>query len=126
MHLDVRRLAAIDMHGTTGSLRRRRVIRAEFVAGAVLCVGLGVLSLATARAILVTLFGIWLIGVGLNYATLAAHAVALSRRGALQEELNDVDVAGELSYCIRAQFWIAVPLAVVLLSTRTRPRHISR
>jgi len=32
--LDVRRLAAVDMHGTHGTLLRRRIILAEFVLGA--------------------------------------------------------------------------------------------
>jgi hypothetical protein len=33
--VDVRRLAAVDMHGARGSLLRRRVILAEFVLGAI-------------------------------------------------------------------------------------------
>jgi hypothetical protein len=40
--VDVRRLAAIDMHGVAGTRRRRRLILAEFVIGAVggLAIGL--------------------------------------------------------------------------------------
>jgi hypothetical protein len=37
MLLNVRRLAALDLHGTTGSARRRRLIRAEFIIGAAGC-----------------------------------------------------------------------------------------
>jgi hypothetical protein len=44
--MDVRRLAAIDMYGTRGTVRRRRIILAEFV--------LGVLAMVA--------FGIWLLG----------------------------------------------------------------
>lgn len=33
--MNVRRLAAIDMYGTRGTARRRRIILAEFLAGAV-------------------------------------------------------------------------------------------
>ena len=33
--VDVRRLAAIGMYGTTGTVRRRRIILAEFIAGTV-------------------------------------------------------------------------------------------
>jgi hypothetical protein len=32
--VNVKRLAAIDMYGTRGTLRRRRIILAEFTAGA--------------------------------------------------------------------------------------------
>ena len=46
--LDVRRLAALDLHGVAGT-RRRRLIRAEFVVGAVGCTGLGVWVAVTAR-----------------------------------------------------------------------------
>jgi hypothetical protein len=47
--LDVRRLAALDLHGVAGTRRRRRLIRAEFVLGAVGCTGLGVGVAVTAR-----------------------------------------------------------------------------
>jgi hypothetical protein len=46
--LNVRRLVAVDMYGTTGSARRRRLIRAEFVIGAAGCTLLGVLLLMSA------------------------------------------------------------------------------
>ena len=46
--LDVRRIAAVDMYGSVGSVRRRRVIRWEFNVGAVLCLLLGMLSIALA------------------------------------------------------------------------------
>ena len=48
--LDVRGLAALDMHGVAGTQRRRRLIRAEFVLGAVGCTGLGVWVAVTAAA----------------------------------------------------------------------------
>ena len=38
--LDVRRLAAVDMHGIAGTSRRRQLIRAEFLAGAICGAGL--------------------------------------------------------------------------------------
>src|SRR5581483_6280743 len=57
--------------------------------------------------------GAWLIGAGLNYAPLAAHALDLTRQGRLETELRDVDVAAEAGYYSRAQFWIMLPLAMV-------------
>jgi hypothetical protein len=44
--VDVRRLAAIDMYGLFGTRRRRRVILAEFVFGAVVMVGAGAAIIA--------------------------------------------------------------------------------
>ena len=45
MLLNPRRLAALDMYGTGGSARRRRLIRAEFIVGVVGCSLVGVLTL---------------------------------------------------------------------------------
>ena len=45
--LDVKRLAVLDMWGTAGTSRRRRLIRAEFLVGVIGCTGLGVYVLAT-------------------------------------------------------------------------------
>ena len=39
--VDVRRLAAIDMYGTRGTTRRRRIILTEFIAGAIVMIGFG-------------------------------------------------------------------------------------
>ena len=39
---NVRRLAALDMYGTSGSARRRRLIRAEFIIGVAGCTLVGV------------------------------------------------------------------------------------
>jgi hypothetical protein len=47
--LDVRHLAALDMWGTAGTLRRRRIIRAEFVVGAIGCTCLGLYVLVSRR-----------------------------------------------------------------------------
>ena len=47
--VDVRRLAAIDMYGTQGNRRRRRIILAEFTAGLAAMVAFGI-WLATAAS----------------------------------------------------------------------------
>src|SRR5262245_41227809 len=44
--VNVRRLAAIDMYGATGSARRRRIILAEFAVGVIGAVGIGLGVLA--------------------------------------------------------------------------------
>lgn len=116
--VDVRRLAAIDMYGTRGTQRRRRIIVAEFCAGAVIGVAFGSWLVASASSTAGRVFGIWIIGMGLNYAPLAAYAIMLSRRGALDAELAGVDTGRELRRYGVLQFWILVPLALVILAVR--------
>src|SRR5262245_19317333 len=90
--VDVRRLAALDMHGLAGTRLRRRVILAEFIGGALGCLVVGLLTATRAAGVEWRLGGAWLAGVGLNYVVLAVHAASLSRPGALDDELADVDV----------------------------------
>jgi hypothetical protein len=114
--VDVRRLAAVDMHGARGTTLRRRVIVAEFVLGAVLGTALGVAAAASASTIGWLLLGLWLAGACLNYVPLALHAISLSRSARLEEELAGVDVRRELRYYTKAQLWIAVPLLLDVLA----------
>jgi hypothetical protein len=109
--LDVRRLAALDMHGRTGSPRRSRIIRIEFWLGAGACLIFGTALLVTDGA---DLIGVWLCGAGLNYLPLALHANSLSRPGALDRELDGVDIPVEARRAFVRQFLIAVPGAVLL------------
>jgi hypothetical protein len=118
--MDVRRLAAIDMHGAKGSLVRRRVILAEFVLGAVVMPVFGAVMLVQLSGVGWKLFGLWLLGAGLNYVPLALHAISFSRRGALGAELAGADVPGELRYYTKAQVWVFVPLALVVFALRQR------
>src|SRR5262245_24674445 len=85
--VNVRRLAAIDMYGTSGSTRRRRIVLAEFFAGVIGMVGIGTWVLTQATDLGGRALGVWLIGAGLNYAPLAVHAVILSRAGGLDAKL---------------------------------------
>jgi uncharacterized membrane protein len=125
MRLDLRRLAAVDMHGARGSLLRRRVIVAEFVLGAVVGTALGVAVAASASSAGWRVFGLWLVGACVNYVPLALHAISLSRPGRLDAELAGVDVPDELRYYTKAQLWIAVPALFVVLGVTQlgRPDH---
>jgi hypothetical protein len=116
--LDVRRLAAVDMHGVSGTPLRRRLIRAEFVLGAVGCLGLGVWAAVTAPAPGWKLFGAWLAGAGVNYAVLAWQALSLSRPGALEAELAGADIRRDLRHYSSRQFWVVVPLLFAVLAFR--------
>jgi hypothetical protein len=114
---DVRRLAAVDMHGLTGDPRRARFIRVEFSVGVVGCIGLGIFTLLTGSGAGI-LIGIWLIGIGFNYVPLAANARDLSRPGKLEEELRGLDIRAEAGRAGRRQLWILIPVALVVSSLR--------
>jgi hypothetical protein len=117
--VNVRRLAAIDMYGARGTTRRRRIILAEFVAGAAVLVAFGIWLVADATGPGGRIFGIWMIGAGLNYAPLAAYAITLSRPGTLNAELAGVDTGRELRRYSVLQLWILVPLSLVVLAVHT-------
>jgi hypothetical protein len=110
--VDARRLAALDIWGTAGTLRRRRVIRAEFVIGATGCTFLGVLVFLRAGGAAWAIVGLWFVGLGVNYAALALLAQSLSRPGALEAELHGLDLQRESRQTRAQQVWIAIPFAV--------------
>ncbi len=113
--LNVRRLAALDMHGTRGTRRRRRVILAEFALGTIGGVALGVWAL-TWGGVVGLFLGIWLLGLAANYLPLTAHVLALWHPGALEAELAGADLDGELRHYTRAQGWVLVPFWVAGLA----------
>ncbi len=121
--LNVRRLAAFDMHGARGTRRRRRVILAEFALGCVGCAVLGAWSLSFGGAAGIVL-GIWLLGLAANYVPLTAHVLALWHPGALDAELAGADLGAELSHYTRAQIWVLVPFWVAGLALAQERRGV--
>ena len=113
MLLNPRRLAALDMWGTSGSARRRRLIRVAFIVGVAGCSLLGVLTLLSGSGWMIAL-GVWLLAAGMNYVPLAISAQALSRPGALEAELVGADLPRELRQAGVRQLWILVLFAVVV------------
>jgi hypothetical protein len=111
--LDVRRLAAVDMYGTAGALRRRRIIVGEYFVGVVLCASTGVL-LASSNGTANRLIGWWLLGAAVNYVPLLLSGIALSRPGMLETELAGIDVRAELRRYGLAQLWVAIPCTVAV------------
>jgi hypothetical protein len=118
--VNVRRLAALDMYGTTGTARRKRVILAEFTAALAVTVALGTWLAIGESGLGTRILGIWLIGAGLNYAPLAAFAISLRRPGALEAELADLDTGRELRRYSVLQLWILVPLALIAMTVQGR------
>jgi hypothetical protein len=119
--VDVRRLAAVDMHGAYGRRWRRWVIVAEFLTGVLVGVPLGVVVAANAGGPVGRVLGAWLAGACLNYVPLAWHALDLSRPGRLDRELAGVDIPAALRHYTLAQLWVAVPLLFWWLALRGRP-----
>lgn len=108
------------MYGTRGTARRRRIVLAEFTAALGVTVALGTWLVIGASGLGARILGIWLIGAGLNYARLAAFAVSLSRPGALEAELADVDTGRELRRYSVLQLWILVPLSLIAMTVQAR------
>lgn len=115
---DVRRLAAVDMHGIKGGRFRPKVILAEFLFGAVAGPLLGLFMLVAAGNVFWKLIGVLMIGIGLNYVPLARHALSLRTSEALAAELDGVDARTELRRYTLLQLWVCVPLAVVVFDRR--------
>ena len=115
VQLNVRRLAALDMHGARGTRRRRRVILAEFALGTIGSVVLGAWALTWGDAAGVVL-GIWLLGLAANYLPLTAHVLALWQPEVLRAELARADLDAELRHYTRVQIWVLVPFWVAGLA----------
>ncbi|MEP6799682.1 MAG: hypothetical protein ABI890_16105 [Lapillicoccus sp.] len=106
---DVRRFTALDMFGTGGTLRRRRIVRAEFVIG---CPVLLILAVATLRAANDVL-GVWFLGLGVNYLPLAVYAVSLFPPGRVEDELSTRDdLRSPLKSASAVQVLLLVPFLV--------------
>jgi hypothetical protein len=105
------------MHGTYGSMRRRRIILAEYLFGAVASLGIGG-YLAASAAGWTAAIGWYVVGVGINYVALAAHAIDLSRPGVLDCELADANLRADFGFYTRAQMLLFVPLLVAVLAVR--------
>lgn len=108
---NVRRFTALDMFGTAGTLRRRRIIRAEFVIGCPAVLAVAVLTLLNGHPLL----GGWFLSVAVNYLPLAAHSVSLFPPGRLEAELAGVDdVRSQLTRASAIQVLLFVPFLVGL------------
>lgn len=117
---DIRRLAAVDMHGAAGTTLRRWLIIIEFFAGAAGGLGLGIWVAISGGSAGSQAFGALMAGLGVNYAVLAWQTVILSKPGALAAELAGKDVLRELRYYGFRQFWVVVPFLFAVLAVRQR------
>jgi hypothetical protein len=82
--IDIRRLAAVDI-AFLGS----RFILVEFSMGVFGSLGLGALTLVRTHSLGGTLFGAYLVCIGLNYVPLLVHGIDLVRYGTAKQEIAD-------------------------------------
>jgi hypothetical protein len=82
--IDIRRLAAVDI-ASLGS----RFILVEFSIGAFGSLSLGVLTLVRTHSLGGTVFGAYLLCIGVNYLPLLVHAIDLARHGTARQEIAD-------------------------------------
>jgi hypothetical protein len=94
--VNIKRLAAIAMYGSWGTLRPKQLVQAEFTAALAVTVALGIWLAIEASGLGTLILGIRLIGAGANYAPLAPYTILLGGPGALEAELADVDTGQEL------------------------------
>ena len=122
--LNVRKLAAIDLY-FLGS----RFILTEFGLG---MVGLDALGWFTLRAGIRREQGAWLIawglymlGLGINYVPLFLHAISIARRGRAREEIADEvgDRRGAARKYRRQSLVILIPMVVLVLATMQELRR---
>lgn len=118
--VDVRRLAAVDLHGVKGAGLRRRVIISEFVLGAIGGIGVGLVLLLAIGGTAGIVVGVWAIGIGANYVPLALHTISLRDPADLREELAGADIRAELRRYTGTQFWVFVPFLFVGLALTQR------
>ena len=104
----VRRFAAIDMYGASGTRRRRQIVMAEFVPGTAGLLALAVRLVAHSG----WLWATWALGCAVNYGALAVHAVALYPQGRLEAALEGVDVRSEIRRYSIAQLLLFVPALI--------------
>ncbi len=93
-------------------------MNAEFIAAAVVGVVLGVWVIAAASHWPTCLFGVYLLGIGVNYCALAHHARRLRRPGALERELEDCDPRVELRAHRRSLGLLLVPFSLLVSDLR--------
>jgi hypothetical protein len=118
--VDVRRLAAIDMWGTRGTIRRRRIILVEFIGGVVLGAAIVAWVLAGSTSAATIILAVVIGGVAANYVPLAWHAAELTPAGRLEADLEGVDTDRELRRYALLQFWILVPFLLLIWAFQQR------
>src|SRR6516164_9511003 len=121
MIVDVRKLAAIDLH-----FLGPKVIVTEFALGVAGPIGLGLLTLRSAGRHGwpwgLTTFGAYLASLGLNYVPLLLHAVDLVRSRSVPTEIADAlsNRSAAFGKYRRQSLYLLVPLVVPIAAIAQR------
>jgi uncharacterized membrane protein len=89
-------------------------------------IAFGVWLVVASTSIVSTVIGAIALGIGLNYVPLAVYAIQFRRSDVLYGEVVDIDVPNELRRYGAWQFWVFVPLALIVFDVRDRLRHRHR
>ena len=82
--IEIKRLAAVDL-----AFLGPKIILPEFMLGVVGPIVLGVLTVRRSQSLTWTLFGVYLVTLGVNYVPLLLYAIGIVRRGSAQAEIAD-------------------------------------
>jgi hypothetical protein len=110
-------LAAVDLHGRSGSLLRRRVVLGEFVVSAVLGGAAGVAILLSGHGWEGKAVAAAVIGVAANYALLSWHALRLRGERLVQAVPDGVE-GSELRAAGLYSLVLFLPFALPVLAVR--------
>lgn len=111
--INVRRLAAVDI-----AFLGPRFIVSEFVIGVFGSLGLGVFTLARTHSWGGTVFGAYLLSLGVNYVPLLIHAIDLARLGPARQQMADEVAQKQVVFrkYRRQSLLLLVPLVVPMLA----------
>ena len=116
--LKPRTLVAADI-----SLHGRPLIIAEFVVGSCLSVALGLWLLLAGSANWQRWFGLYLVGIGLNYVPLLISAIAIPSREAARAISTDSLDVSKLTRLTSQSLLLLVPLWAVVASIGIKGRR---
>ena len=107
----VRRLVAVDLSGLGP-----KIIIPEFVLAVLGAPALGVLTLRQSTSVEGAVFGVALIGIGVNYVPMLIHAIDLVRRSAVDATVADQSPDRRALYAKyrRQSLWLVVPFVVAV------------
>jgi hypothetical protein len=115
--INLRKLAAIDV-----ALLGYKLIFAEYAAGVILAIGLGLFVIFRSHSVWQIVLGLYLICLGINYVPMLAYTIAIGNRGRAQEEIADelIDRGRATSKYRRQSLVLLVPLLAAALALRPK------
>lgn len=119
--INVRRLAAVDLR-----FLGAKFIVTEFAVGVIGPAALGIPTLLKSHSIEMTLFGGYLISLGVNYTPLLLHAISILHNDSEQAELEEEPRSrtGLFRKYRRQSLWVLVPIVVPVVAIRQQRQRL--